>query len=252
MIIGKAYQRTLREKFLDREPLRNEVLPQSRVVPLTYHEARSIILKYEWLGTMAGGTRACYGLKYGQEVLGVTCFDRHGCSSAAHDIVTVPAKTICLARGACVPHAPKNAGSYLIRHAIEQAHADFGWEVFFAYSDPSAGEIGTIYQALNWKYITASKDNGLKSFVSQDRAVKFSSYEFSKRKRTEYKFYRLGWDGVESKLAFLRRLGFEEKSEPTKGKYVWFEGDRGRQRYLRKHCRFPFLPYPKREQEAGA
>jgi len=250
--IGKAHQRKIREESLDREPLPNDILSEARVVPLTYHEARSIIVDFEWLKTMAGGTRACYGLKYGLELLGVTCFDRHGCSTAAHDIVTVPAKTICLARGACVPHAPVNAGSFLIRRAIEQAHQDFGWEVFFAYSDPSAGEVGMIYQALNWKYVTAAKDNGLKSFISPDGTVKISSYEFSHRKRTEYKFYRLGWDGIEGKYDFLRRLGFTEKGEPTKGKYVWFEGDRRRQRELRKHCRFPFLPYPKRTMAAGA
>jgi hypothetical protein len=130
---------------------------------------------------------------------------------------------------------------------------DFGHEVFFAYSDPEAGEIGTIYQAVGWEYIsTAEEGRGNLTFISPDSRIRFSSYQFNRRHRTERRFYDIGWDGVEGKYAFLRRLGFIEKIESRKGKYVWFEGDRRRQRELRKHCRFPFLPYPKREQAAGA
>jgi hypothetical protein len=245
----KAHQRIIRERLLDREPLPNDVLSRARVVPVSNGEAKSIILKYEWLGTMAAGTKFCYALKVGSEVLGVSCFSL-GASEEARDIVTIPAKSICLARGACVPHAPTNAGSFLVRHACRQAHRDFGHEVFFAYSDPEAGEIGTIYQAVGWKYITTAKDNRRRSFTSPDGAVRISSYDLSKR--TKRKFYRLGWDGVEGKYAFLRRLGFIEKMEPRRGKYVWFEGDRRRQQELLQHCRFPFLPYPKREMAAGS
>ena len=28
-----------------------------------------------------------------------------------------------------------------------------GWQVFFAYADPAAGEVGKIYQACNWLYL---------------------------------------------------------------------------------------------------
>jgi hypothetical protein len=252
MTVLKAHQRIIREKLLDREPLSNHILSHARVVPISYAEAAAIILKYEWLGTMATDTKFCYALKVGSEVLGVSCFGNGG-SVAALNICTIPAKSICLARGACVPHAPKNAGSFLVRHACRQAHRDFGQEVFFAYSDPDAGEIGTIYQAVGWEYINASEEGrGKLTFISPDGRIRFSSYQFNRRPRTERRFYDIGWDGVEGKYAFLRRLGFIEKIESRKGKYVWFEGDRRRQRELRKHCRFPFLPYPKREMEAGA
>jgi hypothetical protein len=246
----KAHQRVIREKLLNREPFRNEVLSQARVVPISNGEAESIILKYEWLGTMAADTKFCYALKVDDEVLGVSCFSNGG-SGEAHNICTVPTKSICLARGACVPHAPTNAGSFLVRHACREVHRDFGHEVFFAYCDPEAGEIGTIYQASNWAYISAAEGRGNSTFVSPDGRIRFSSYQFNRRPRTERRFYDIGWDGVEGKYAFLRRLGFIEKIEPRRGKYVWFEGDRRRQRELRKHCRFPFLPYPKREA-AGA
>jgi hypothetical protein len=80
------------------------------------------------------------------------------------------------------------------------------------------------------------------SFTSADGKIEFGSYHFSKT--AEKKFYRLGWDGIEGKYAFLRRLGFTEHREATKGKYVWFEG--ARKAELEASCRFPFLSYPKR------
>jgi hypothetical protein len=248
--IGKAHQRIIREKLLDREALSDDVLSQSCVVPISNTEAAAIILKYEWLGTMAAGTKFCYALKFNSEVLGVSCFSNGG-SSQAKVICDIPAKSICLARGACVPHAPQGAGSFLVRHACRQAHQDFGYDVFFAYSDPEAGEMGTIYQAVGWEYINIKDSNGIKtSFVSPDGRTRFSSYQFNRKPSTERRFFALGWDGIEGKYDFLRRLGFIEKTEPTKGKYVWFEGERRQE--LRKHCRFPFLPYPKREMEAGS
>ena len=65
----KAHQRIIREKLLNREPFPNEVLAQARVVPISNGEAESIILKYEWLGTMATDTKFCYALKVASEVL---------------------------------------------------------------------------------------------------------------------------------------------------------------------------------------
>ena len=43
------------------------------------------------------------------------------------------------------------------RHAVKLAHKEHGWEIFYAYADPEAGEIGTVYQASNWKYLGPSR-----------------------------------------------------------------------------------------------
>src|SRR5580692_9420371 len=152
---SKCYQRHIRELYgasESREQIRS--LDGARVERVTTEEAKSIILKYEWLQSMASGTSACYGLKLGDELLGVSCFTRMA-GKQARSICGAEHKdrAVSLARGACVPHAPKNAASYLIRNACRLAYQDFGWEIFFAYSDPDAGEIGTVYQAANWRYI---------------------------------------------------------------------------------------------------
>jgi hypothetical protein len=69
-------------------------------------------------------------------------------------------------------YAPRNAASYLISRACRLAQREHGWTVFYAYADPDAGEIGTIYQALGWDYIGqgAGRTPGRKrdSFVRPD------------------------------------------------------------------------------------
>jgi hypothetical protein len=72
---SKCYQRHIRELYgasESREQIRS--LDGARVERVTTEEAKSIILKYEWLQSMASGTSACYGLKIGDELIGVACF----------------------------------------------------------------------------------------------------------------------------------------------------------------------------------
>jgi hypothetical protein len=123
------------------------------VEPVSRREASQIILKYEWLGSLGKSTQ-CYGLRTPTgELAGVVSFGpgpvatRCRLFGGAH-----LDKMACLERGACVHWAHPHAGSFLISRALKLATADFGWEVFFAYSDPEAAEIGTVYQATNWLY----------------------------------------------------------------------------------------------------
>ena len=41
----------------------------------------------------------------------------------------------------------------MISNACKLAAKEFGWRIFYAYADPTAGEIGTVYQACNWLYL---------------------------------------------------------------------------------------------------
>ena len=161
---SKCYQRHIRELYAEAEPREQLTsLDGARVEKITSDEAKSIILKYEWLRTMGSGTIACYGLKLHGELLGVECFGALGGNIRRICIAPTEAETnrlaedtVCLMRGACVPHAPKNAASFAIRNACRQAHKDYGWRVFFAYSDDDAGEMGTVYQSggmvLSWRW----------------------------------------------------------------------------------------------------
>jgi hypothetical protein len=238
----KCWQRYIREVYSQIEGRPQlESLKGAWVVPVEKSEASAMICKYEWLGSMATSTVACYGLQLNGELLGAVAFATGLGSPESTRLTTTPAKTILLARGICVPHAPTNAGSFLVRQACRQAHRDHGWEVFFAYSDSDAGEIGTIYQAVGWKFIGTHKTSPKHSFTSPDGRTHFTSYHFNKKSDTKFK--RIGWDGTEPKYAFLTRLGYTKKTDSKKSRWVWFEN-------TNLECRFPYLPYPKRTQEA--
>jgi hypothetical protein len=245
--LDKCYQRLVRERAAREDPRDGlESLAGCRVVPINNTLAAEIILKYEWLGTMGRAT-ACYGLVSdrstypndpnveGRELLGVACFGRgpglYGgdvCGDTYRDLA------VCLERGACVHWAPKNAASFLIRNAVRQAAHDHGWRIFYAYADPAAGEIGTVYQAANWHYL--GQGPGRTSRKRKSRFVRPDGTTVSSRMLHHYGLTR----------AQAAERGWRAIEVPTKHKYVWFEGPPALRRRLKNICRFPFLAYPKR------
>jgi hypothetical protein len=245
----KCYQRHIRELYSEVEMREHIASLKGAVVErITRARAATIILKYEWLRTLGSGVRAYYGLKIDGELLGAVCLGTMGgdirniCGEEYAD------KTVCLMRGACVPHAPKNAASFLIRHACRLAFKDFGWCVFFAYSDSDAGEIGTVYQASNWYFIGEGLGRPVKSYhtdyESPDGKVIVSSYKLNHDKRRTF-VRSLGWDASKGPMRpYIESLGWKPIKRYGKKKWAWFEGpDKDK---LKKACRYAFLPYPKR------
>src|ERR1700730_10687346 len=113
----KAHQRVIRERIAEADPRPQLVsLDGFRVRQITRDQAESVILKYEWLGTM-NRPLACYGLfsPDSDAVLGVACFGKSGGSKAASSILgpDFANSAICLERGACVHWAPDRAPSFL-------------------------------------------------------------------------------------------------------------------------------------------
>lgn len=235
----KCFQRHMREVYaaIESGPVVDVSLKTAgRIAPITREEAESIILKYEWLGTIGEAAKAYYGLFINDVLAGAAVFGSGGSQQARNICGEEHAlKTINLQRGACVPWAPKNAASFLIRAACKQASVDYGWKVFFAYSDPDAGEIGTVYQASNWKYLGAGTGRAAGAvhinWRTRDGRV-LSSQNVQKRHKL-------------SRMECLAR-GWHPVAAHPKGKYVWFED-----RSLERLCRYDFKPYPKRLKAAA-
>ena len=117
--------------------------------------AEQIILKYEWLGTMAS-TGYHYGIFFDEYCAGVCCFavGGGGANVYAHKEFGVEQDEMAyLARGACVHWAPSGSNSKLISWSCKLIAKDTKAKIVIAYSDTDAGEIGTVYQACNWDYI---------------------------------------------------------------------------------------------------
>ena len=268
----KCYQRHLRELWDEAENRPHlESLKGARVARISRKEAESVILKYEWLAgnpnnksPMGYGIKAYYGLLLDGELLGAACLGVAGgqvgniCGSAEIN------KTISIVRGACVPHAPKNAGSFFVTYVCKQAYHDFGWQIFFAYSDADAGEIGTIYQAAGWTFLGVRANSGNHyDYLSPDGSRLIKSHALNHDPKRKI-LLSLKWPpcpihGLKPKRCsqcipmrrWLRGLGWKEIANKPKTVWVWFEGSPGEKQRFREIAKtqrgYTALPYPKRE-----
>ena len=232
---GACYQRVIRDSIAAKEPrptLPRLAAPEVRVIPS--RQAKEVILKYEWLGTM-GRAVICVGLFDKGELLGAVCFGWPG-SPESRDICGSEhrGKAICLERGACVHWAPKNAGSYLVSHACALVRKELGYSIFYAYSDEDAGEIGTIYQACNWLYLgqgLGRTPGRLREYFELPCGKILSSRSLRHQGLTKIQALALGW---------------VVKYQKPKHKYIWFEGSKRERKALRAALRYAPKSYPKR------
>jgi hypothetical protein len=214
-----------------------------RVVHISREQAASVIMEYEWLGTMPSVGLAYFGLITPDgEIAGVVCFGAGG-GTNSHNVCGEKFKhlTVCLERGACTHWCHEHGGSFLVSAACKLASRLFGWKVFYAYSDEEAGEIGTIYQACNWTYIGrgVGRGNGNTSrSVFTDPAGNTVSSR-AMRRRYAGKTLADVWPEYEA-------LGWKRRRVMDKHKYVLVLA-KGKERQ-EMVSRLPSLPYPKRKQ----
>jgi len=155
----KAYQRTIREKKAQEQRLtlfddKPEVvdIKQAVVREVSLSTARKIILEYEYLGTMPNAPLFAIGIFYGEFCAGVVIYGSVSPPSVSKSVYFgAPGDVIQLARGACVYWAHKHSASMLIGASLKIAR-NKGYNLVIAYSDPDAGEVGTVYQSTNWLY----------------------------------------------------------------------------------------------------
>lgn len=255
----KAHQRLIRER-LALEPLIDEKtalaasLRNAWVREIDHETAKTIILRYEWLKTM-GTTDFQFGLYFGEHLAGAVCFGRTAGTKTAQSISGKEYAPLVktLNRGACAHWSHPNSASFLISHAC-RLMAQKGFHIFVAYADPSAGEIGTVYQACGWNYCgTVSTEAS--SFVWAGKPVaKDPIWGTLKdgRVRDERcihhsirRGYRVECTRGEKRLRMIRE-GFVFLKSPAKFRYVGFYGHRELTAVLRLALKWSTLPYPRR------
>ena len=279
---SKCYQRHIREVWAEHESRPQLAsLKGALVRTLSFPQAEDLILRYEWLAGKPGvkspmgkAASAFYGLFLNDELLGANVLGMlggqyrkeagsHG-GGAGNICGKYLKKTVCLMRGACVPHAPRNAASFLTRYTCSLANREHGWKVFFAYSDVEANEIGTIYQACNWFYLGQGLGSG--KHIDYERtprvkktwfqADKITSYELNHHSAKVHEYIEdLGWDGTKGeKRQTLVINGWTPRYSEPKHKWAWFEGTPEEKSKMMNACRTHLnikkkdwpLPYPKR------
>jgi len=237
-----CWQKQLRDNYnnLGVPPVPHLDLSRAVVRRINRKTAESVILKYEWLGTLPFSCTHYYGLFFGIFCAGVTC------SSVGVGGANVYAykefglnnqrEFAYLQRGANVHWSPTGANSKLVSLTCKMLKKDSGAKIIIAYSDSDAGEIGTIYQACNWAYI--GKGSSTNQFVSPEGRIYDQKLASNIAKR----------EGVERKdiTKYLKKKGWTEQKSNPKGRYVFILDKSDKQ--LVKLVEDMKRPYPKRER----
>ena len=250
----KCHQSIIREELEQKENNEqlNDWLKDVNLSPsnaevriITNKEAKEIISKYEWLGTMPAGAFLSVGLFFDGHLAGVEVFTETK-SGGKYTLFNKP--TICLARGCCVYWCPKWGSSYLITRTLKLLTEYYKGEprYIIAYSDWEAGEIGTVYQASNWYYLGHQNYyfwidiNGKKYDKCHHRDIaKKKDKEFNNNKK-------INMDIVLEVKQQLLNNGWKYREKLIRGRYVTVIGyNSPLKRQMIKLLKENQKPYPK-------
>lgn len=127
-------------KHLDVRPV-----PAASIADLIAHE--------HYLHSMPAAACICFAIYHDSTLLGAVVFTAGARHSYRILQAARPQEVVTLARLWLSDLCPKNSESRVIgvvlRHLRRQSH----WKLLLSYADPSAGHVGTIYQATGWLYL---------------------------------------------------------------------------------------------------
>jgi len=224
-------------------------IDKAEIREVSFDAAKVIIHDYEWLGNM-GTTEYAFGIFWNNIMAGAVCFGRTAGTSVYSSVCGEQYKlhAITLCRGACVHWAHEHSASKLIATACRMM-LGHGYNIFIAYSDPQAGEVGTVYQASNWIY--CGMTSATEKFKTPNGKVKdarlVSAYTRDRRGGTlKYKRTR-----SEQKRRMIEQGCVFFKGTP-KHRYVLILGETKKiKREIMKALKWPVQPYPKRAAEVS-
>lgn len=243
-----AWQKQIRDHYVSEgvPPVPHLSVKRAIVRPVSRKVAKQIILKYEWLGTMAQ-TGIHYGIFFGLFCAGVTCIAAGGGTggvNAHREFGIKSGELATLARGACVHWAPGGTNSKLVSWTCRLLPKDTSAKLVLAYSDTDAGEIGTIYQACNW--VCIGRGASVAQFVAPNGRIYDQKivYDIRRKKGT---IGRVSW--TDQRDALLD-AGWKQQMSNPKWRYVYVL-DRSDKRLV-DLVESKRVPYPKRETCAGS
>ena len=265
---------------VSRETLTNLRVEDFTFRPLTLPEERKqateFITRHEWLGNLSQYTTHWFGAFYHDPEQGIMGTDimagviLMNMPNAFSKMLGEDTKQLerLISRGACISWSPKNLASAFMMWCINWMAKNTPYRLFTAYSDPTAKEVGTIYQACNFYYI--GNDSGTTTRYINPYTGKIVSDRFF-RVRSAYKKYakdlgikwdkswnndqKMLWENVPPDVEkALRDYSKKMQSEakvidfPSKHKYAMVLGaTKAETKALRKEfeARNKVYPYPK-------
>lgn len=164
----EAYQFRIREEKRKTEILDFDhtliSLKNTEIKKIDKGTAEKIIVEYEWLKKMPFIVNYCFGIYFktnnGEKLGGVLVFSEdYANNTGVWEKYGFEDKLILLSRGVCLWWTPQNTASYFISNTCKWIKKNTKYRIVTATIDPAAGEIGTIYQSLNWYYTGVMSGN---------------------------------------------------------------------------------------------
>lgn len=217
-------------------------------------QMKQFIERHEWLGNLSQYTTHWFACYYKDILAGVILFNMPNAFSKSLGEDT-PHLERLISRGACISWSPKNLASAMLMWSINWMVQNTQYRLFTAYSDPSAKELGTIYQACNFYYL-GDKFGSSKGYINPYTGKVVSDRFF--RQKTAYKKFAkelgipwqkdwshktgMNWDNMPKEVEVQLRLYSKQKIAeavvidiPPKHKYAYVLGKTKKEtRELRK------------------
>lgn len=251
----KAYQRVVREqraateggltlfgKYWDGLDLR---LDNADIRPITRATAERVVLDHEWLGTMPAISTHHFGIYFSGVIGGALVFGPEYSENLGWwDRYGFTGRMILLSRGACMHWTPPNTASYFISRAISLLPPKF--EVVTATVDELAGEVGTIYQSLNWHFVGKMREsNPIATVRHRDDGygVVTGGRMYGSRSMRAKMGGTLAWEEIVKRYPDARKV-----FQANKSRYFYFRSKRNRRKDLESITDM-VKPYPKRHED---
>ena len=162
----------------------------------------AFIKRHEWLGNLSQFTTHWFACYHKDVMAGVILFNVPNTFSKMLGDNT-PHLERLISRGACISWSPKNLASSFLMWCINWMVHNTTYRLFTAYSDPTAKEIGTIYQACNFYYMGQTSGT-IRRYISPWTGKIVSDRYF--RQKTVYR--KLCAEiGIEWKMEWMRKTG---------------------------------------------
>lgn len=239
----KAHQRIIREKKQTTDAggmfgYPNADIKTAVCKEITFEQAKTIILEYEWLGSM-GTTQYHYGIFFEGVLAGAICFgyfQRVG-GYGMYVGEKYGKQGVQLSRGACAWWAHEHSASKLIAYGLREMRKK-GYKFCIAFCDPEAGEIGTVYQATNWQYLGFTKDKHWNLY-----------YKTGKKYMDDRDIYKkFGFRGLAKLQEFIKdKPDLEIKLSHPKARYIKLLCNKYEAKEIMTVLKDKLQPYPKRK-----
>jgi hypothetical protein len=178
------------------------------------------VQKYEWLRSIGVSAKWCFSARVHDILAGMQAFNEPAAYSGTFGKDAI--KLECLIqRGCTISWAHEHLGSKMLMYSVRWMVNNTSKRVFYGYSDPSAGEIGTIYQACNFKYLGNTFGTDWKYTNPNWRNGKeFCAHSM---KRTSLLKQWCKWNNIKIEDGWLKPNGFKDLSViPKKVKQAWY------------------------------